>query len=251
MPASLAKPGILVTPTSRCFALLGLAALAAAPGFALDTLMPSAGEPLEGIFLGFEGGAFQLMNKEQKTVRQLVAATMSINLDPAREVTVTPRAGKPETMTLVRFDKGQFIFQRNGLEAARPLSLVRKIEVPFSAQGNVDDLNAKVVPADAPPPAPDALADPGHPTIVHFHYPKSMASVRQGSLAATLVRDSRGTVTLRKVEIADWTAPAVEQYALKSLPQFWFYNARGELVAKLVDRFTDEDITSALRKAQR
>jgi hypothetical protein len=226
--------------------LAGLAPVARA----LDTLTPASGPVREGMFLGYEGGAFQLMNKEQKTDKLLVAATLSLQLDPPREVTVTPRAGKPEPMTLQGFEKGMFIFRRNGVEAPRPLSLVKRIEVPFSVQGNVDDLNAQVIPADAAPAAGD-LADTGRTTIVHFHYPKSVASMRQGALVATLARESRGSVTLRKVDIPDWSAPAVAQYDLKSLPQFWFYDASGALVKKLTDRFTDEDIASALRSAQR
>ena len=234
----------------RLFLTILLAAGLAPAGRALDTLTPASGPAREGMFLGYENGSFQLINKEQKTDKLLVAATLSLRLDPPREVTVTPRAGKPETMTLQSFEKGQFIFKRNGVEAPRPLSLVKRIEVPFSAQGNVDDLNAQVIKGDAPP-APETLADPGHTTIVHFHYPKSVASMRQGALVATLTRESRGSVTLRKIEIPDWNAATVAQYELKSLPQFWFYNARGELVKKLTERFTDEDIASALRGAQR
>jgi hypothetical protein len=218
-------------------------------GFALDTLIPTAGPKLEGLFLGYEGGAFQLLDKDQKTVKQLVAATLVLRLDPPREITVTPRAGKPETMELQRFEKGQFFFIRNGVEAPRPLSLVKRIEVPFSAQGNVDDLSAQVISRGEAPPA-EALAEAGRTTIVHFHYPKSVASMRQGSLVATLARDSRGAVALRKIEVPDWNAPVVQQYDLKSLPQFWFYNARGELVTRLVDRFTDEDLAAALRGAR-
>ena len=141
-------------------------------------------------------------------------------------------------------------FARGGAETPRPLSLVKRIEVPFSAQGNVDDLSAQVLSRGAEIDLA-GLADTGRTPIVHFHYPKSVASVRQGALVATLARDSRGTVTLRKVEVPDWEAPVARQLQVKSLPQFWFYDARGNLSGKLTERFTDEDIASALRNAQR
>ncbi len=234
----------------RPLALLTLAAALAGPARAVDTIVPTTGAPLEGLFMGYENGAFQILNKEQKTVRQLVASTRELRLDPPREVTVAPRAGKPETLELRRFEKGQFYFARGGAETPRPLSLVKRIEVPFSAQGNVDDLSAQVLSRGAEIDLA-SLADTGRTTIVHFHYPKSVASVRQGALVATLARDSRGTVTLRKVEVPDWEAPVARQLQVKSLPQFWFYDARGNLSGKLTERFTDEDIASALRNAQR
>lgn len=253
----------------RILHLLLVAGLCPA-GFAIDTLSPSVGPVMEGTFVGYEFGSFSLINKEHETMKHLVADTRELQIDPPREITVTPRAGKPESMMLKGFEKGQFIFLRNGVEAPRPLSLIKRIEVPFTAQLDAIDLSGPAVTPDPAPPAPSApaapptprappaalpaahaLAEAGRVTVVHFHYPPSVTSMRQGSLVAALVRDSRGKVALRKIEIPDWNAPAVEQYDLKSLPQFWFYNARGELVSKLVDRFTDEDVTAALRQAQR
>jgi hypothetical protein len=37
---------------------------------------------------------------------------------------------------------------------------------------------------------------------------------------------------------------------LNSLPQFWFYSRSGQLTKKLIERFTEADIETAMKEAQ-
>jgi hypothetical protein len=45
--------------------------------------------------------------------------------------------------------------------------------------------------------------------------------------------------------------PFCETNGIQSLPQFWFYNKRGQLTDRLIERFTPVDIDAALKKAKR
>ena len=45
--------------------------------------------------------------------------------------------------------------------------------------------------------------------------------------------------------------PVAQANKLRSLPQFWFYDRRGELSGKLAERFTEEDISKAFEAAHK
>lgn len=87
--------------------------------------------------------------------------------------------------------------------------------------------------------------------VVHFHYAAAHSSVRQGNYLEVLARKSNGRVVIHRIVVPGWNAPVCVAKGVKSLPQFWFYNREGELSSKLTDRFTENDIDTALKKALR
>ncbi|MEI7879725.1 MAG: hypothetical protein WCI95_02505 [bacterium] len=91
----------------------------------------------------------------------------------------------------------------------------------------------------------------GFINIVHFHYPKALASIREGNYVEALAAKTQNRIVILKVFVPDFKAPICEALAIKSLPQFWFYNTQGRLVKKLTDRFTEGDIDEAVKQARR
>ncbi len=90
----------------------------------------------------------------------------------------------------------------------------------------------------------------GFVNIVHFHYPKDLASVREGNYIEVLAAKPANKLVILKVVALDFKAPICDSLGIKSLPQFWFYDSRGRLVKKLTDRFTEGDIDGALKQAR-
>ena len=62
---------------------------------------------------------------------------------------------------------------------------------------------------------------------------------------------NKGKLIVLRAVIDDDNAPFVKQYGIMSFPQFWFYDRNGQLVVRLVDRFSPPDIDDALKKAKR
>jgi len=91
----------------------------------------------------------------------------------------------------------------------------------------------------------------GFINIVHFHYPKALASIREGNYVEVLAARTKNRIVILKVLAPDFKAPICEALEIKSLPQFWFYNTQGQLVKKLTDRFTEGDIDEAIKQARR
>jgi hypothetical protein len=91
----------------------------------------------------------------------------------------------------------------------------------------------------------------GHVTVVHFNSDDVVSSVRQGAVVDTMARDSKGKIALVKVNMSSLDSPGAKKYGIASIPQFWFYDQNGQLTTKLVDRFTESDITAALQAASK
>ena len=96
----------------------------------------------------------------------------------------------------------------------------------------------------------EAYLKKGFINIVHFHYPKALASVREGNYIEALAAKPSNRIVILKVMAPDFKAPICEALGIKSLPQFWFYDTQGRLVKKLTDRFTEGDIDGALKQAR-
>lgn len=90
----------------------------------------------------------------------------------------------------------------------------------------------------------------GYVNIVHFHMPGALTSVREGNYIQALSKKPLNRLVVWKVQVADFQAPICGAMEIKSLPQFWFYDTRGNLVKKLTDRFTEGDIDAAIKSAR-
>lgn len=95
----------------------------------------------------------------------------------------------------------------------------------------------------------ETLLIAGQAAIVHFCTAEIEANSRQAALARTLCERSHGQALYIEFLVDGIESVTARKYALRSLPQFWFYDSRGKLRQQLSDRFTEADMENALRQA--
>lgn len=88
----------------------------------------------------------------------------------------------------------------------------------------------------------------GKATVLHFVVAEVDVASRQGNLARKLCNDNEHKAAYVEVVLNSLQHQTAVVNGLKSLPQFWFYTANGELFDKLVNRFTEDDIEKTLQK---
>jgi len=217
----------------------------------VDTLTVAGGEEYHGLFEGFRNGRCYFRAEDGRIIRLMLSRVEAVALNPSARVSVKPRGRKRiEDLKLEYYKRPSFVFSGNAGEMKMPGAQVTRIDTLL-------DFTRVMRESTAPPERIRTTSDiekaiqPGVVTIVHFHMPSVMASVRQGNYVASLAKNSKGRIKLVKFEFTNWKAPVLKRYNIKSLPQFWFYNRRGKCARKLVDRFTGDDIDRALRAARR
>ena len=215
-----------------------------------DDILLQGSEIAQGTFTGFKNSTF-LFDRAGVEQREPAVRVRSIVLDPPAKVTLWPKGKrKIENATLRSYSGSRFYYSQGGKDEEIPSMQVNSIEVGL-------DFARAAAAQPAKPEAPTAAFDvesavkPGVVTIVHFHIKTAVASIREGNYADALARDSKGKIALVRVEVPDWDTDLVKKYQLTTLPQFWFYDRNGALAVKVTDRFTEQDIDSALKKAKR
>ncbi len=224
-----------------------------------ETIVIKGGIKHEGTFQEFTADRFyfQIENADKLNERRIDVESMSLN--PPAKVTVKPRGATAiEGFRLKKYQDSQFFFDNNGKETVMHVTKISSVTP-------VLDLNREMqrTQKDTPLPAEDsASAQPadmtsyiktGMVTVIHFHMDSVLSSVRQGSYLESLSKEmnNNNTVHLVRIKIPDWNSPSLKKYNITSIPQFWFYNRNGDLVDKLTDRFTDEEIKATLQKAKK
>jgi hypothetical protein len=235
----------------RPWVVLGLLAahLATSPAQAADVVHFQSGTSSRVFLRGYESGKFKVMTAAGDSVEHKAATVRKIELEKPLKASIEPRAGKRIEDALIEgFDNGMLSFSAEGRKQTKPLLTLRTIDIEMSFDRTLDDLSAPVISHGESVDLPSKIAK-GHVTVVHFHSPDVVASLRQGSYLARLANDSGGKLVALRIVSSDWSSEAYQQHKIKSLPQFWFYNANGDLAVKLTDRFTEEDIDAALETA--
>ena len=234
-----------VSIRNLCFALL----VAACPAWALDHVIFLNGRTEDVLLVDYEAGRFEFMRSDETTFKEQAARIRSVEFLPAAKVDlILKRDVKPVAVDLLRFDKDAFVTSASGQETTHAASVVKEIRVSMTDRRTVNDF-ATASAVSAGPVYAETLAVSGKVTIVHFHAPQVASSVRQGSFVRQLASEHPEQVEVRRVDVDGFDSPVAAQFGLQTLPQFWFYTASGALSGKLTDRFTEEDIAEALRKA--
>jgi hypothetical protein len=232
--------------------LLLFACAGAAP--AIDELTPVIGDPVKGTFTAFKNNRFHFEPYGGKEIREQPPRVKSLSLDPPVKVTVKPRGKKAiEDAVFKSYEAASFLFEHGGETLELPSTHVTTIEI------GLDFDRAKAHAAWSPPAEEDAgtgsepedWVEKGKITIIHFHMDEVMASVRQGGYVASIADKNKGKIRLVKVTVPGWDSEIAKKHGITSVPQFWFYNRRGQESSRLVDRFTGEDIDNAVRAAAR
>lgn len=262
----------------RCMAYLLLAAGAVLPALAIDTMTLNSGKVLKGRFMGFADRKFEFKTAGGPVVSGFPVEVQSIIPEAPLAVTVDLANKRYKDAEFRSFD--QYTLRLTvGDEAVdeRVILLKRLVvnrppeevapppgpgpEPPASGAGvrewkregnwrEVESGNSRVISKGEVVDIENHLKK-GCINVVHFHYPKSLTSVREGNYMEALASKASSRIVILKVLAMDFNAPICEALGVKSLPQFWFYDARGRLVKKLTDRFTEGDIDEALKLARR
>ena len=220
---------------------------------ALDRLEPTAGAPIEGFFLSYDRGTFNFMNHQEKTLHERPSSVKKLSMEKPVKAAVelkTKRNEKQE-IELTGYENGQFLVLRDGREEKIPLMNIAELSVKSIDMNRTTDQleDPSYILSKGEEVDLSKAGLPGKVVILHFHQPGSISSERQGNSIATMARDSKGRIEVRRVVVPNAQAPVIKQHNLTSLPQFWIYGKSGQVSSKLVTRFTDQDILDAVKKA--
>jgi hypothetical protein len=228
-------------------------------GALLADSLKSGGKSYSGMFTGYEKGqlSFQEWSAAEAMkldVRQV--ERLKIAMPTALNYSLSSAPKKVLTAPFLGLKDGAFLFvDGDGEKSIQPRQLAR-IEALIDYRVFMEEAQraahakAEENGKSSGLRAADMLV-PRRVTIVHFHHDALPASVRQGNLVQRLCENSRMKAAYVKVPIADQDDPVAKANKVRSLPQFWFYDRRGELSGKLTERFTEEDISKAYEAACR
>ncbi len=237
---------------SRCFLWL-VAIMPAVRLWGADELTLANRVTLQGTFKGFDNRAFVFrMDAGRSDRREYIGNVAALRLNPAAKVSIHPTTGPAESgWLLLGYSNGWFLLTRGSEETRRAAMQVKRVQMEFDAQRTEGRGAGSFVISRGEPVQIEQHVQRGAVTVVHFHLPTSLSSVRQGGYVERLAANSRGAVAFRRVEVSGWDQPVCRELNIRSLPQFWFYDPAGRLAVQLTDRFTEADIEAAITKARR
>jgi hypothetical protein len=216
-----------------------------------DTLTIVNGMTRAGTFKAFKDGRFFFKDAAGKEIQESRNRVVSLRVEPPGLVSVKPRnRNKRNDLRIRSYAGGTFAFDLAGRELTLPAADVSLIEMGTDFRHPAVETVSTVAPGDDSGQAAEKYVAAGVVTVIHFHTPGVMASVRQGNYLDSVAEAAGGQVKIVKIEIARVDSPLAEKYGIASTPQFWFYNRKGQRVGKLAGRLTEEDLARALNAAR-
>lgn len=224
--------------------------LLAAPAARADVLRLRGNVEHHGSFAGFVRDQFRFETADGQKLDEICAKVLELKMEPPANVIVKPHGKKKrEDLKLVGFRDSVFQFSTGKQTISMTSPTVTSIQMALDfnrpafigthqESGDRKDLDVAT------------LVQPGMATIIQFHMSNVVVSVRQGNYVAALAARSEKEVKFVRIDLSSFDAPVARKYAVLSVPQFWFFNTSGQLTRKLTDRFTEEDIDSALKEAR-
>lgn len=250
-----------------------------------DTLTYSDGTTVNGSFQGFANRKFVFTGKDGVKLSEYPLKVKSIVPESTVTVSVELARKRHDSVEFVQVDHNTFRFKKDGQTMSEPVIMLKAVSVVVDpdAWPPKEELPAGPVIRAARIPqtgaqtrewrrsgtwremATDDSNDISHGeevnieaslkkgmvNVVHFHLPTALASVREGNYLDALAAKKSNRMVVLKVTLKDFETPICAALKIKSLPQFWVYDAQGRLVKKLTDRFTEADIDGAIKEARR
>jgi hypothetical protein len=223
----------------------------ALPATAIDHLTKKGGDEIVGTFAAYQTGRFKMKTTDGKSVTVPVIQVERLTLSPAPAVEVRRRGGKNlDGAHFESYAKPNFTFTTGDGSLTLPGTQVASISTEDDFRRSMQ--HAEDAQRDTAAGNHDGAitVHTGSVTIVHFHMADVVSSVRQGNYLKEVADRSNGRIVYERITLNGWQDPVVARYALRSAPQFWFYNRGGELATKLTERFTEQDLDDALRQAR-
>lgn len=254
-----------------------------------DTMILSDGRVVKGLFLGFSDRKFEFKESTSSVIAEYPVNVKSITPDAPLKVSVELARNNYEDVEFRSFDEFTIRLTKDDEAIDERVIMLKKLTVnrpppepvkppppapeelsagegakkgaahssdearDWKRSGKWKEMESKntaIISRGEEVDVEDHLKK-GYVNIIHFHYPKALASIREGNYIEALASKASNRMVILKVLAPDFKAPICEALDIKSLPQFWFYDAQGRLVKKLTDRFTEGDIDAALKLARR
>jgi hypothetical protein len=220
-----------------------------------DILTLTTGTQYEGIFDGYKNGGFAINIERGPVKKEAGSRVRKLVLASPCKTSVILQGGKnPQSLRLLGYEKSTFQFDQEGQPVTYPLSKVKEIqvEIDFSRVEDTSATEATVL-TQGNDVELSTVIQKGVVNVLHIHGEGLMQSERVIEYLNSLPKKSenKGKVVILRADLRDMDNAFCEKKEIKSLPQFWFYNKRGELTDRLVERFTPADIDAALKKAKR
>ena len=238
----------MINRTSYILSLVAPIALMACVTHGSDTITIKTNS-YTCVFEKFKNNRFYFQAKDGKPMNSMKTLVSSLVMDPPANVSVKPFGKKKiEKIKFKGYENSKFIFLENNKEIIIPKVSLIEMELDFSRsmalkkeENNTEEPGKEVDLATA--------VKPGAVTVVHFHLPELMPSVRQGNYIEKQAADSKGKIRFVRISFSDWQDPGLKKYGIETLPQFWIYDKKAKLSRKLIDRFTAEDLDAAVKDA--
>lgn len=208
---------------------------------------------IDGLFLSFSKFRifFQGWDGEKPEAYDPVRAKIKFD-KPAKVTLKLSKSPKKQIQaTLIKFAKTKFTFVIDGEEKIIHYRQISSIDVTIDMKEFIQRREEAHEAAGGPKKAfrVAELLEHGKATIVHFHIDEGPSSQRQGNLVHRLCEESRGKAVCKQVTLTGLDDPIAVKLKLATLPQFWFFTPKGAVSSRLTDRFTEEDISEAFKKA--
>jgi hypothetical protein len=209
----------------------------------------------EGIFDGYKNGSFAINIERGPVKKESGSRVKTLVLASPCKTTVLLQGGKPpELLRFLGYEKSSFLFDQDGQSVSFPLSKVKevRVEIDFSRVEDSSEAEATVFTQGEAVDL-NTVIQKGVVNLVHIHGEGLMQSERVIEYLNSLPKKSenKGKLVILRAQLRDMDNPFCETNGIQSLPQFWFYNKRGQLTDRLIERFTPVDIDAALKKAKR
>lgn len=211
-------------------------------------------ETHEGRFKAFKNNRFYFQPAQGRKLHEQRNKVEQLTITPPARVTVKKRGKKKmDGLKLKGYTKPNFLFEKDGKEITMPGMQVTIIDMGLDFRNMTQDPGTSSDSISGKDVDIEELLKPGVTTIVHFHLQsnKPNPALRMENYVTSLPDMSKGKVAVVRVDLNGWKDPAAKKYGITSAPQFWFYNRKCKLVRKLTERFTSDDIDSALKAARR
>jgi hypothetical protein len=242
-----------------------------------DTMTLSNGEKIDGNFLGFSARKFSFKSQAGVTLSEYPVNVKAITLTSPLKVSLVLMNSQHEDVDFYAFEEYTLRLAKDGETLDQRVILLKSMTVvappPPAPEEEVNRKEAR---------SPEEIREwqrsgkwreiearntriiskgeevdierrvrKGFINIVHFHNPKLLPSIREGNYVEALAANSSKRIVILKIVVEDFNAPVCVAQDITSLPQFWFYDERGNLVHKLTKRFTEGDIDRAVTQARR
>lgn len=216
----------------------------------IDVIVGSDNKAVEGRFLGYKNGIFSFEPSGSRKFSKDKMFVKSLKLDPPNRISIKLRGKeKMENVILLGYEDKEFIILNNGKEERYKESDVTIIDMGLDFRRMGFDSGIKEEAICEEEFSITNVLKKGKITVIHFHMPENVVSFKTGNFL-NAIASQKSKLHITTVELKGWDDPVARKYEIISVPQLWFFDLEGNLVLKLIDKFTPVDIENAIKQVE-